>query len=279
MSARPPHPASLIVEAAACLDGGTARREARALPEETPVAIVYNGTAQAVMMATPADLEDFAIGFALCDHAITAPDQVREMEIVMQAEGIEARLWFDAARSAAVEARRRRRAGPVGCGLCGIDSLAEALHPVAPLEAGGLRFDASEPARALEALRASQPLHDETHAVHAAGFFEAGAGIRLAREDIGRHNALDKLVGALARAEIGASGGAMVLTARISVDLVQKCAVARAPALFSVSKPTAHAVRLAERAGICLATAGRGGRLDVYTHPDRIIPGARTHVA
>jgi FdhD protein len=277
MSALPP--TSRAVATLARHGEGMAQRDRRTLPEETPVAIVYNGTTQAVMMATPADLEDFATGFALSDHAITACGQIRELEIVPQEAGIEARLWFDEERTAAIEARRRHMAGPVGCGLCGIDSLAEALHPIAPLGEIDLRLAPGDLPRALDALRDRQPLHDETHAVHAAGLFQPFDGIRLAREDVGRHNALDKLLGAMARQEIAGKAGAIALTSRISVDLVQKCAVARVPVLIAVSAPTAHAVRLAEAAGITLASVGRRNRIDVFTHADRIETGAVTHVA
>jgi FdhD protein len=273
MSALPPVSRKLHVTA------GSGRTSMRTLPEETPVAIVYNGTTQAVMMATPGDLEDFAIGFALSDHAIAHASEVHELEIVPQSQGIEARLWLDEARSAAIEARRRHMAGPVGCGLCGIDSLGEALHPITPLAAGTLRLTAKDLERAPAELRDLQPLHDETHAVHAAGFYRPGEGVVLAREDVGRHNAFDKLLGAMARASVDGSAGAFVVTARISVDLVQKCAVGRVPIMISVSSPTAHAVRLAEAAGITLARTGRDGRSDIFSHPDRITPGAETHVA
>ncbi len=251
----------------------------RALPEETPVAIVYNGTTQAVMMASPADLEDFAVGFALSDHAITKLEQISDLEIVPQPQGIEARLWLDDERTEAMEARRRHMAGPVGCGLCGIDSLSEALHPIVPVSGSTVRFTTRDIHRAPAELRDLQPLHDETHAAHAAGFYRPGEGVVLAREDVGRHNAFDKLLGALVRSGADGATGAFVVTARISVDLVQKCAVGGVPVMISVSSPTAHAVRLAETAGITLVHAGRDGRNDIFTHPDRIEPGAETHVA
>ncbi len=253
--------------------------DTRVLPEETPVAIIYNGSTQAVMMATPADLEDFAIGFALADHAVTNLGQIRELEIVAQETGIEARLWLDEKRSDAVAARRRRMAGPVGCGLCGIDSLSEALHPITPLAGDNAQFAAKDLERALDALRSHQPLHDQTHAVHAVGLFGDSGAIYLAREDVGRHNAFDKLVGAMGRSGLSGISRGIAITSRISVDLVQKCAVARVPLLASVSSPTALAVQLAEAAGITLATLGRGGRIDIFTHMNRITTGARTHVA
>jgi len=245
----------------------------RNLPEEWPVALVYDGSTQAVMMATPADLEDFALGFSLTEGFIEHPGQVDGFELVEHDAGTEARFWLAADRAESLKLRRRRMAGPVGCGLCGIDSLEQAIRPL-PRVASDLRLDRAEIARATDALRAHQPLHDQTHAVHAAGFLRPGEGIVLAREDVGRHNALDKLIGAMARHGIDAGDGAIVLTSRISVELVQKSAIAGCPALIAVSAPTAHAVRLAEGAGITLAAFARSGAFDLYSHPDRIQSGA-----
>ena len=263
--------------AAHSLPGHAVRRDgthavSRALPEEWPVALVYDGTTQAVMMATPADLEDFALGFSLTEGFIDHPGQVEAFELVEHDAGTEARFWLAPERGDALRARRRQMAGPVGCGLCGIDSLEQAIRPL-PRVASALRLEQGELARATDALRAHQPLHDQTHAVHAAGFLRAGDGIVLAREDVGRHNALDKLIGAMARQGIDAGAGAIVMTSRISVELVQKCAIAGCPALVAVSAPTAHAVRLAEGAGITLAAFARRGAFDLYSHPDRIQTG------
>ncbi|TDK41345.1 formate dehydrogenase accessory sulfurtransferase FdhD [Antarcticimicrobium luteum] len=249
------------------------RAVTRSLPEEWPVALVYDGTTQAVMMASPADLEDFALGFSLTEGVIETPDQVEDFELVTHEAGCEARFWLAPGRRAALQQRRRRMTGPVGCGLCGIDSLEQALRPL-PWVASGLRLDQAELAHATDALRARQPLHDQTHAVHAAGFLRPGAGIVLAREDVGRHNALDKLIGAMARQDIDPAGGAIVMTSRISVELVQKCAMAGCPVLIAVSAPTAHAVRLADGAGLTLAAFARSGAFDLYSHPDRIQTGA-----
>ena len=252
---------------------------ARALPEETPVAIVYNGTTQAVMMATPDDLEDFALGFSLTEHVIASPAQIERMEIVEHGQGIEVRMWLADDRAAAMTARRRAMAGPVGCGLCGIDSLDEALHPVTPVPDSGLRLTAADVLAASEALRNAQPLHDQTRAVHAAGFYRPGTGLILAREDVGRHNALDKLIGAMARAGIDPTQGAIVLTSRVSVEMVQKCAVAGAPVLIAASAPTAHALRLAEGAGLTIAALVRDGGFTLFSHPSRMDTGASQNVA
>ncbi|MCU4651717.1 formate dehydrogenase accessory sulfurtransferase FdhD [Roseibacterium sp. SDUM158016] len=251
------------------LAGAERRDIARALPEETPVAITVNGSTQAVMMASPADIEDFAVGFALSEGIVGRLDEIEAVEALELPGGIEARLWIAPEKAEALGARRRAMLGPVGCGLCGIDSLEEAIRPL-PKVTDATRFAFAEIAAAAEALRAHQPLHDLTRAVHAAGFLVPGRGIVAAREDVGRHNALDKLIGALARAGVDVSGGAFVLTSRVSVDMVQKAAIAGAGTIVAVSAPTAHALRLAEAAGMTLAAFARAGAVEIYSHAQRI---------
>ena len=258
--------------------GSTAETH-RALAEEVPVALVYNGTTQAVMMASPQDLEDFALGFSLTEGIVERPGQIESLEIAEHGPGIEARMWIAAPRAEALAARRRAMTGPVGCGLCGIDSLGEALRPVPAVPDCPLRLPAEDIGAAMAALRAGQQLHDRTHAVHAAGFWVVGQGLVLLREDVGRHNALDKLAGALAAAGISAATGAVLLTSRVSLDLVQKTATIGAPLLIAASAPTAHAVRLAEEAGLGLVATARGDGFDVFCRPDRIQPKAASHVA
>ena len=252
------------------------RDVARSLPEESPVAVTVNGTTQAVMMCSPADLEDFAVGFAFTEGFAT-PDQTESVEIVETDVGIEARLWVADEIAEALGERRRAMMGPVGCGLCGIDSLEQALRDLPVLGRGG-SVGLAEAAQAPEALRAHQPLHDLTHAVHAAGFLLPGEGIVLAREDVGRHNALDKLIGAALREGRDLSAGAIVLTSRVSVEMVQKAVLAGCPILIAVSAPTAHAVRLAEAAKLTIAAFARGGRLETFTHHTRI-DRSKTHAA
>lgn len=251
-----------------------ARAVTRALPEEVPVAMVFDGSTQAVMMASPQDLEDFATGFALTEGFVDSPDQIAELEIAEHPRGIEARFWLSRDRSQALTARRRSMAGPVGCGLCGIDSIDQAIRPL-PRLSGGAVLTRQEVARATEALRDFQPLHDRTHAAHAAGLLRPGAGIACAREDVGRHNALDKLIGALARQGEDPRTGAFVITSRVSVEMVQKTVMAGCPVLIAVSAPTALAVTLAEECGLTLAAFARGGGFDLYSHPHRIQTGAR----
>ncbi len=251
-----------------------ARDVMRRLPEETPVALVFNGTTAAVMMVTPADLRDFAFGFALSEGFIERLDQVISFEIVSHKAGAEARFWIAEEQAQTIQARRRNMLGPMGCGLCGIDSLEQAIRPLPVLTAAGPALSRQEVARATDALRDHQPLHDQTHAVHAAGFLMPGKGIVLAREDVGRHNALDKLIGAMALCGLDASQGAIVLTSRVSVEMVQKTVFANCPVLIAVSAPTAHALRLASEANLTLVAFARGGGFDIYAHPDRIATGA-----
>lgn len=251
-----------------------ARDILRSLPEETPVALVFNGTTAAVMMATPTDLKDFAFGFARTEGFIGGLDQVETFEIMPHATGIEARFWLGDEQAQAMQTRRRMMLGPVGCGLCGIDSLEQAVRPLPVLAATGPHLSHHDVATATDALRNHQPLHDQTHAVHAAGFLMPGQGIILCREDVGRHNALDKLIGAMAFAGLDAAQGAIVLTSRVSVEMVQKTVIAGCTVLIAVSAPTAHAVRLAQGANLTLAAFARERGFDVYAHPQRILTGA-----
>lgn len=249
---------------------GSRRAVRRSLPEESAVAMVYDGTAHAVMMASPSDLLDFACGFSLTEGIVTGIDQIASSEIAASGKGIEARLWLAADRAEALAARRRSMAGPVGCGLCGIDSLEQAIRPLPDLSGQGPVLSREEAAGATSDLARWQPLHDRTRAVHAAGFLMPGKGVLLAREDVGRHNALDKLIGAMARQGMDAGQGAFVLTSRVSVEMVQKCAMAGCTVLIAVSAPTLHALRLAEDAGITLAAFARGEGFDLFSHPQRL---------
>lgn len=265
--------AALVSKGGLSVQGRARLSTHRALPQESAIALVFDGSTLAVMMASPADLEDFATGFALSEGVITHPDQIATLERAEHPQGIELRFWLRADRAAALAERRRILAGPVGCGLCGIDSLEQAMRALPRLPGGALRLSHAEVAGATQALRDHQPLHDQTRAVHAAGFLRPGqGGIVLAREDVGRHNALDKLIGALARQGIDPASGAIVMTSRISTELVQKCAMVGCPALIAVSAPTAHAVHLADAAGITLAAFARNGGFDLFSHPDRITP-------
>lgn len=249
--------------------GDGARRGARVVPEEVPVAFVYDGGSEAVMMASPQDLEDLALGFSLNEGIIATPADVREIEVAAQPNGVELRLWLSPARSAALATRRRRRAGPTGCGLCGVESLQDALRDL-PRVSLPLVVHPDEIVAAMSEMAARQTLNRETRAVHAAGFFLPGEGVLLVREDVGRHNALDKLAGALAREGYAAGAGVILMTSRISVELIQKAAAMGAPVLAAVSAPTSLALDTADQTGVTVLGVVRDDGLEVFTHPWRV---------
>jgi FdhD protein len=250
----------------------------RMVPEETAIAFTYNGSTHAVMMATPSDLEDFAVGFAITEGMIESKEEIASFEVIASELGIELRCWLRDERAKAYSARRRSMAGPTGCGLCGIESLEEARRPT-PIVSTRCQFDSEAIVTAMAALPVAQTLNAETRAVHAAAFWTPLRGLVFLREDVGRHNALDKLVGALTRAAVSASQGLIVMTSRVSIELIQKAARIGAPVLVAVSAPTAAAIRLAESSGITLVAVARGQDFEVFTHRQRIIDRAQYHVA
>ena len=251
----------------------------RMVPEETPVAFSFAGTTHAVMMASPADFEDFALGFSLTEGIIADPQEIEAIEVEDHGAGIDIQIRLKDQANTRFEARRRRLAGPVGCGLCGIESIEEAMRSVDKVGASKLTLDADDITRSVKLLSKVQPLHSETGAVHAAGFYIPSKGIVMAREDVGRHNALDKLAGALAKAGIGGATGAVVVTSRVSVEMVQKTAAIGSAFIMAVSAPTALAIRTAEEAGMTLVALVRGDDFDVFTHPERVVLGVAQHVA
>jgi FdhD protein len=249
--------------------GGT-----RIVAEETAIAFTYGRTTYAVMMATPADLEDFAIGFSLTEGVIAAPSEIVELEIVEHPRGLELRMGLCDDRDVALLNRRRKLAGPVGCGLCGVESLEAAITPVRRVESKA-QVDRATIFNALARLGAHQVLNLETRAVHGAGFWPLGANdFKAVREDVGRHNALDKLCGSLARESCDASDGIVFLTSRVSIEMVQKSAAMNAPIVVAMSAPTALAIRTAEEAGITLAAVARDDGFEVFTHGNRILEAA-----
>jgi FdhD protein len=247
---------------------GSALFGERILAEEVPVAFSYDGVTHAVLMATPDDLEDFAFGFSYTEGIVTAAADIAELEVVGVSDGIVLRMWLTGDRSDAFAARRRRFVGPAGCGMCGLESLAEA-NRVIPTASCDLRVNRQDIAGAVAALPARQQLNMQTRAVHGAAFWKPDRSLVL-REDVGRHNALDKLAGALLLRGLSAAEGIIVLSSRISIELVQKAGMMGAAIIVGVSAPTALAVRTAEATGLTIIGIARDDGFEVFTHSERI---------
>ncbi len=242
----------------------------RVLPQETAVAITYNRVTHAVMMATPADLHDFAVGFSLAEQIVSSPNQIEEFTVVQAPQGLELRLWIAADLMEGLERRRRVLAGATGCGMCGLESLEAAMQAAPPVPAGGEVFSPVDIMAAVASLAPAQVLGRATRAVHAAGFWRRDEGLIALREDVGRHNALDKLAGALARECQAAAQGCVVLTSRLSIELVQKAARMGARVVIAVSAPTSLAVRMAEAAGMTMIGVARADGFEVFCGPERV---------
>jgi FdhD protein len=246
-------------------------RERRdAVASEMPVALHYNDMPFAVLMATPCDLADLAIGFSLGEAIVGSRDEVRIDGIDESLEGVAIRMTIPAMRAGALEDRRRSLPGYGGCGVCGSASVEAVMRPP-PAIAGDARFDEGALHRALAQLQERQPLNAATGATHAAGFADENGELLLVREDVGRHNALDKLIGAMASANIDAAGGFAVVTSRASYELAMKAAQAGIPLLAAISAPTSLAIALAESANLCLVGFARDGHCGVYAHAGRLV--------
>lgn len=251
--------------------------------EEVPVALVYNGISHAVMLASPADLEDFALGFSLTEGIVAGIGDVHDVDVVAGADGVEVHLTIAGACMAALKERRRALTGRTGCGLCGVETLRDAVRPVRVVGSpdGAMRpiVDRKAIALAFRHLGDAQHLHRATGAAHAAAFARPHGEVVLSREDVGRHNALDKLIGAMARPRPGAAidpaDGFIVVTSRASYEMVHKTAAAGVPLLAALAAPTALAIRVARQAGLTLiGSAGRD--LRIFSHPTRLTPASRT---
>jgi FdhD protein len=258
---------------------GVVQTGSRIVPEEVPIAFSYGGSSHAVMMATPDDLEDFAVGFSLTEGIISDRAQIAGIEIVEDEKGIDVQVTLVEDVEDALRKRRRSMAGPVGCGLCGIESIEQAVRQVPDVSAAALKFSHDDIVRAIKLLNDAQPLHRETRAVHGAGFYVPAKGLIAVREDVGRHNALDKLCGAVIRSGTKGSEGAVAVTSRLSVEMVQKAAILGSSTLIAISAPTALAIRTAEEAGMTLVALVRGEDFEIFTHSHRIVPGSIADVA
>lgn len=236
---------------------------------ETPVALVYNGVPFAVMLATPCDLEDFALGFALAEGIVVARDEFELVDILRTGRGVSLQGLIPSHRFTALEGRRRNLAGRSGCGLCGVESLDDAVRPL-PMVASGPTITRDAIVAGMRALVAAQPLNAATGGAHAAGFV-SGDGTTTVREDVGRHNALDKLIGALATdPRSSVDTGFLAMTSRASWEIVHKAAHAGITVIAAISAPTSLAVSAADASGITLIAFARDEAMNVYTHAHRI---------
>jgi FdhD protein len=250
-------------------DGTPEESALDAVAAEVPVALAYNDVPFAVMMATPEDLADFALGFSLSEDIVAHRDELRIESIAAHLEGVSIALRIPERRAAALTGRRRNLEGRSGCGICGSDSIEAVLRPPPSVPPGHI-LQAAALASALERLQAHQPLNALTGATHAAAFADPDGELRLLREDVGRHNALDKLIGAMALQGLAPDSGFALVTSRASYEMVLKAARAGFPLLAAISAPTALAIALAEHAGLTLVGFARAWGHVVYSHPHRL---------
>ena len=237
--------------------------------EEVPVALVYHNVPHVVMLATPADFEDFAVGFTLSEGLVAQPQEIREVTVTRGAESVDVHVSVAWERFTELLHRRRNLTGRTGCGLCGAETAEQAIRELGQVGPGP-RVSIAELHAAIEALGALQPINARTGSVHAAAWVGAGSAIQLVREDVGRHNALDKAIGAVVRGNLDRAGGYMLITSRASYEMVQKCATVGISFLVALSAPTAFAVRLARKTGLTLVAVARRDRHVVYAHPERV---------
>lgn len=248
-----------------------------AITEEVPVAMVYNDIPFAVMMVTPLDLEDFALGFSLSEGLVAKPDELQSVEVRPRLEGVELamRVATDTVEQRAGSGGERLLPGRSGCGLCGARMLEDAVRHPAPV-GDGPRIQAEALERALKTLQAAQPVNRATGAVHAAAWVTVDGTIALVREDVGRHNALDKLIGAMVKARIDPEQGFLLVTSRASYEMITKAASAGITLMAAISAPTALAIHLAESTRMTLVGFARPGSYVVYAHPQRLLHAAGT---
>jgi len=252
------------------IEDGCAESVLETLADETPVALAYNLAPHAVMMATPADLEDFAVGFSVTEGIVRQPSDITRVTVIRHSRGVELQMEIPVTLAAEAAARSRRLSGRTGCGICGASSIDDVLREL-PTVAGGARIEAAAVTRAMRELAEHQPLNAATGAVHAAAWARGDGSLAYVREDVGRHNALDKLIGAMASAAIDARAGFCVITSRCSYEMVQKAALAGIAVIVAISAPTELAIRQAEAAGVTLVALARSDGFAIYAHPERVI--------
>jgi len=239
------------------------------LAEETPVALIYNGVSHAVMLATAQDLEDFALGFSLSEGIVQTMSELYGVEVRVQGNGIELHCEIASEQFMQLKQRRRTLAGKTGCGLCGAESLDQAVRYPKPLQSD-IVFAATSIVCGLQAIKSQQLMQQKTGATHASAYVLADGTMSIIREDVGRHNALDKLIGALAKTPVQ-QPGFIITTSRASFEMVQKTASAGVALLVAVSAPTGLAVRVAEQCGLALVGFARESRYVIYSHGERIL--------
>ncbi len=252
------------------LEGASSHDVRVEVAEEVPVAFVYGGRPHAVMMCTPLDIEDLAVGFTLSEGIVAHATDIRDVTVQRHSRGIEVAIVVPHAARERIAERTRAMSGRTGCGLCGVETIDEAVRAV-PSVRSSLRIARTSLWRAAAALQVQQTVHNATGAVHAAAWATPDGTLQVVREDVGRHNALDKVLGALWRRGTDASDGFVFLTSRVSYELVQKAAVAGVSLVAAVSRPSGLAVRLADGAGITIAGLVRDETANVYTHPRRLL--------
>jgi FdhD protein len=239
------------------------------IAEEVPVSLLYNGQPHVVMLMTPANIEDFALGFSITEGIIQDPAELLSVHVYNRSNGIEARIKISEARFASLADKGRNLTGRTGCGLCGATTLQQAVRDT-KIVRGDLQLTSGELFAALNEIRQQQTLNQLTGAVHAAAWILPGQGIQYLREDVGRHNALDKLIGLLLRLNKSPASGFLLMTSRASYELVQKAASVGITLLAAMSAPTGLAIRLAEEAGMTLVGFARDDQHVVYSHPERL---------
>lgn len=248
---------------------GALTRTTDLVAEEMPIALVYHDVPHVVMLATPADLEDYAVGFTLSEGLVARADEIRGVEVEYGAASVDVRVSVAWERFTQLLQRRRNLTGRTGCGLCGAETAEDAIRECGPVPAGVSVTSAGLHA-AIAELSRRQPINARTGSVHAAAWVVPGEGIRVVREDVGRHNALDKTIGALTRSRTDLAAGYMLITSRASYEMVQKCATVGISLLVALSAPTAFAVRLAQRSGLTLVAFARADQHVIYAHPHRV---------